>query len=86
MDSQSSFALSVLSLISIAEFKRCYLLRCYESGTKPQPPLLEYLSSLENPSGKVCKQELNLYGYGLTDETVGPLLFALSVLSAHPAR
>lgn len=67
----------VLDLLSITEFKRCYLLKVFEASLSPIPQVLELLSSLEGPTGQISKNELNLYGIGLTDEGLKPLLYAL---------
>ena len=67
----------VLDLLSITEFKRCYLLKVFQASMAPVPQVLELLSSLEGPTAQISKHELNLYGIGLSDEALKPLLFAL---------
>jgi hypothetical protein len=65
--------------LSITEFKRCYLLKCYELGLKTNIQVLEYLSNLEFPSRQFHSDYLNLYGYSLDDEALIPLLSSLAV-------
>lgn len=65
-------------MISIIDCRKNYVTRCYEKSTQPIERVLDDLYTIEREVP--YKHEMSIYGYGLSDESIDPILYALSVV------